>query len=385
MEAKYLYFYIIPFAGFLADIAILIVLYFSKERRQSRFSLSIFYTGIAGWNLFLFFTYLSHIQEEAMKSLYYFYGFQLLMTNSFLLFCLEQSKVPLPKIEKIIKISLGFTAIWFLLLNYSYLFSKENNLFIKGVQKFDWGFYPNAGYGSYITNIYWLFVFIISLYYLFLYIKNHTEDKRTKIITFLFLLMILASITNFVALWGFKTLPIGNAADAILSTILAAIFFREQYLENKAKLFLKIAGIISAIAVTLVVIWLISDLIISFYKNKLLFFLIAVITSFFSLLFFNILFSPPIPAGSFEKFYEKLRKDYQLTHQEAMICRYILENKDRKEILNILNISGNTLKVQLGSIYKKTIEKNNNNNKELNRNKFPVLKQFLEEVANKIK
>lgn len=380
MEAKYIYFYIVPFAGFLADIAILIVLYFSGERRQSRFSLSVFYTGIAGWNLFLFLSYLSHTPEQAINTLYYFYGFQLLMTNSFLLFSLEQSKIPIPVIERNIKISLVFTGMWFLLLNYSYLFAPQNNLFINGVQKFDWGFYPRAGYGSYITNMYWAFVFITSFYYLAKYIKNHPEDKRTKIITILFLLMVLASITNFIALWGLKTLPIGNAADAILSTILAAIFFREQYLDNKAKIFLKIAGIISAIAMTLIVIWFFSDFILSFYENKFLFFLVAVLTSFFSLLFFNMLFSPPIPEGSFEKIYEKLRKDYNLTHQEAMICRYILQNKERKEILNILNISGNTLKVQLGSIYKKTIEKNNHKS-ELNRNKFPVLKQFLEEIA----
>ncbi|GIX41422.1 MAG: hypothetical protein KatS3mg129_1155 [Leptospiraceae bacterium] len=384
MEAKYIYFYIVPFAGFLADIAILIVLYFSGERRQSRFSLSVFYTGIAGWNLFLFLSYLSHTPEQAMNTLYYFYSFQLLMTNSFLLFSLEQSKTPIPVIERNIKISLVFTAIWFLLLNYSYLFAPQNNLFINGVQKFDWGFYPHAGFGSYITHLYWAFVFITSFYYLAKYIKNHPEDKRIKIITILFLLMVLASITNFIALWGLKTLPIGNAADAILSTILAAIFFREQYLENKAKIFLKIAGIISAIAMTLIVIWFFSDFILSFYENKFLFFLVAVLTSFFSLLFFNMLFSPPIPEGSFEKIYEKLRKDYNLTHQEAMICRYILENRERKEILNILNISGNTLKVQLGSIYKKTIEKDNNK-QELNRNKFPVLKRFLEEIATKTK
>ncbi len=134
------------------------------------------------------------------------------------------------------------------------------------------------------------------------------------------------------------------------------------------------------LAVTLIVVWLLSDFLFEFSQNQFLFFIFSLITSFFSLLFFNFLFSPPTPTGTFEKVYEKLRKEYNLTHQEAMICRYILENKDRKEILNILNISGNTLKVQLGSIYKKTID-NNNNKLDTNRNKFPILKQFLEDIS----
>jgi len=383
MDHRFLYFYIVPFAALLADIAILIVLYFSEERRQSRFTLTMFYVGIAGWNLYLFLTYIAPTPEQAIQHLFYMYTFQLMMTNSFLLFSLELSKTSIPTIEKFMKISLFFSFVWYALLNYSYFFSSRNNLFINGVNKFDWGFYPNASYGSYITNLYWLFVFVVSFYYLFRYIKNHPEDKRVKIITGIFVLIVLASITNFVALWGFNTLPIGNAADAVLTTILAAIYFREQYLENKARFFLKVSGIISAIALTLIIIWIFSDLIHVIYENKFLFFLFAVITSFLSLLFFNILFSPPVPVGSFEKIYEKLRKEYGLTHQEAMICRYVLENKDRKEILNILNISGNTLKVQLGSIYKKTIEKHNNKS-DLNRNKFPMLKRFLEEITSNL-
>lgn len=384
MEIKYLYFYIVPFAAFLADIAILIVLYFTRERRQARISLPLFYTGIAFWNLFLFFTYIAKIPEEAMQSLFYFYTSQLLMTNSFLLFNLEQSKVLLPKIEKIMKISFFFSGIWLAMLLYSYFFSEKNNIFIDGVKKYAWGFYPEARYGSYITNIYWAFVFIISFYFLFKYISQNPEDKRTKIITILFVLMLIMSLSNFIVLWGFNTLPIGNAGDAVLSTLLAAIFFREQYLENKAKIFLKIAGIISAIAVTLILVWLISDFVLYVYNNKFLFFLISVIVSFFSLLFFNTLFSPPLPHGSFEKIYEILRREYNLTHQESMICRYILEGKERKNIQDILNISGNTLKVQLGSIYKKTIEKNNHK-PEMNRNKFPTLKKFLEEIASGLK
>ncbi len=384
MEIKYLYFYIVPFAAFLADIAILIVLYFTKERRQSRFSLPLFYTGIGGWNLFLFLTYIAENSEEAMHSLFYFYTSQLLMTNSFLLFSLEQSKVSLPKIENIMKVSFFFSGIWLVLLIYSYFFSEINNIFIEGVKRYEWGFYPEAGYGSYITNIYWGFVFIVSFYFLFKYIFKNPQDKRVRIITIIFVLMFIMSLTNFIVLWGFNTLPIGNAGDAILSTILAAIFFREQYLENKAKIFLRIAGIISAIALTLILVWMISDFILYFYNNKFLFFLISVIVSFLSLLFFNTLFSPPVPHGSFERMYEILRKEYNLTHQESMICKYILEGKDRKNIQNILNISGNTLKVQLGSIYKKTIEKNSYK-PEMNRNKFPSLKKFLEEIANQIK
>ncbi len=245
MDIKYIYFYIVPFAGFLADIAILIVIYFAGKRRQSRYSLSIFYVGIAGWNLYLFLSYISKTSEMAMQSFFYMYTFQLLMTNSFLLFSLEQAKVSLPKIENLLKISLFFSAIWFLLLIYSYFFSASNNVFIDGVKKYEWGYYPNAGYGSYITHIYWGFIFITSFYYLIKHIRVHPEDKRTKIITLLFFLMILASLTNFIAIWGKNTLPIGNAADAILSTILAAIFFREQFLETKAKIFLKFAGISS--------------------------------------------------------------------------------------------------------------------------------------------
>ncbi len=384
MEIRYLYFYIVPFAAFLADIAILIVLYFTRERRQYRISLPLFYTGVGSWNLFLFFTYIAKLPEEAMQSLFYFYTSQLLMSNSFLLFNLELSKVSFPKIEKIMKLSFFFSGIWLLLLIYSYFFSQTNDIFIEGVRKYEWGFYPEAGYGSYITNIYWAFVFITSFYFLFKYILHNPEDKRTKIITVLFVSMFIMSLTNFIVLWGFNTLPIGNAGDAVLSTILAAIFFREQYLENKAKIFLKIAGIISAIAVTIILVWLISDFVLFVYNNKFLFFLVSVIVSFLSLLFFNTLFSPPLPHGTFEKIYEILRREYNLTHQESMICRYILEGKERKSIQDILNISGNTLKVQLGSIYKKTIEKNNHK-PEMNRNKFPSLKKFLEEVASQVK
>jgi hypothetical protein len=122
MDHRFLYFYIVPFAALLADIAILIVLYFSGERRQSRFTLTMFYVGIAGWNLYLFLTYIAPTPEQAIQNLFYMYTFQLLMTNSFLLFSLELSKTSIPTIEKIMKISLFFSFVWYILLNYSYFF-----------------------------------------------------------------------------------------------------------------------------------------------------------------------------------------------------------------------------------------------------------------------
>lgn len=378
MEERYFYFFLVPLAGFLADIAILIVNYFSQKRSISRFSLSIFYVGIAIWNLILFIGYLSRSEEEAKNSFFYMYTIQLLMTNSFLLFCMEQSQQPLQKIEKFLKISLIFSGIWYILLLYSYFFTEGNQLFIYGVKKYEWGYYPIAGYGSYITHIYWGFIFISSLNFLIRYNLQHPEDKRTKIITILFILMIIASISNFIVIWEKDILPLGNAADAILSTILAAVFYREQFLESKAKFFLKLAGIISSIGLTLLLIWLFLDLVVVFQSHQVIFFVLSVLISFFSLLFFNILFSPPVIKRSFEETYQILRRKYNLTHQEAMICKFIMENKERKEILRILNISGNTLKVQLNSIYKKTIEKLDS--VDTNRNKFPLLKKFLEEV-----
>jgi hypothetical protein len=71
MDHRFLYFYIVPFAALLADIAILIVLYFSGERRQSRFTLTMFYVGIAGWNLYLFLTYIAPTPEQATQNLFY--------------------------------------------------------------------------------------------------------------------------------------------------------------------------------------------------------------------------------------------------------------------------------------------------------------------------
>lgn len=376
---KYLYFYLVPLAGFFADLSILIVNFFSEKRRISRFSLSlsIFYFGIACWNLTLFLGYVSKTSKEAMDVFFYMYTIQLLMTNSFLLFCMEQSNQSLANIEKFLKISLVFSSIWFFLLMYSYFFSLENSIFIRGVKQYSWGFYPIAGYGSYITHIFWGFVFICSLYFLISYGIRHPKDKRTRVITILIVLMILASISNFIVLWGKDILPLGNAADAILTTILAAVFYREQQLKNPAKIFLKIAGIIASMGVSLLIIWFFLDFVIELKENTVLFFIISVFISFFSLLIFNILFSPPLIKKSFEETYQLLREKYHLTHQEAMICRYIIQDKERKEILRILNISGNTLKVQLNSIYKKTIEKENN---EFNRNKYPILKEFLKSI-----
>ncbi len=379
-KAHYLFFYLIPLAGFFSNISILIVIYFMKKSRQYRFSLSLLYSGAVGFNLFQFLSFLTDSYELSMRVYYYYYTIQLLMTNGFLLFSLEFTNKNYKVVRNHMTVSLIFSLIWMVILLYSSILTDLNNLFISGIRKYDWGFYPMPGYGSYITNIYWIYVFVISYYYLFQYLKKNPKDKKGRIIILLFALITIASISNFLTLWEFQILPLGSAFDAILTPILAAIFFREQYLETQAQFFLKIAGIIAAVSFSLVVLWFFSSYILTFNKNLIFYIIFIIFITFISLIFFNTLFSPPILRNNFEKKYEILRNIYDLTHQEAMICKYISEEKKRSEILKIMNVSGNTLKVQLKSIYKKTIEREQKFQK--NKNKFPILKEFLENIEN---
>jgi len=87
--------------------------------------------------------------------------------------------------------------------------------------------------------------------------------------------------------------------------------------------------------------------------------------------------------SSFKPLFIILQTKFGLTYQEARICCDIAEGKERAALRKDLNIAESTLKSQLRSIYKKTIEKGVNRAQD-RRDKMQRLTVFLHRLASEV-
>ncbi|MBW7857225.1 MAG: hypothetical protein H3C43_02740 [Leptonema sp. (in: Bacteria)] len=381
MNQGLLYFHFIPFAAFLADVAVLLFLYFLPEQKQYRFSFIILYLGLAGWNLLSFCRYLIPIEFGYRPFYFVYFTVQPLISIGFVLFTTQITKQTkrTTQITMTVVIAVAI-AIELLLIGWAFL-PNLDNLFLSGVQETKWGYFPKAGIGLRLYHISIFSSILVGFFFLIQRSVRHPTELKLKRLSLLFAATGVAGLSNMAIQQELVSIaPIGNGTDAIVSAILASLFFKDQYMRSFGSLLLRLAGVFAAISITLIIVWFFVE-IVADQQSHFYTLLVTIIAAIGSIFLFQILFAPAKVNPTFEKCYNQLRHDYGLTHQEATICRYIQENKNRQEICEILNITSNTLKVQLTSIYRKTIDRNNDiTSQSLRRNKFVQLSHLIESL-----
>lgn len=384
MNQGLVYFHFIPFAAFLADVAVLLFLYVLPEKKNFSFSFMVLYVGLAGWNLLCFLRYFIPIESNYRLFYFIYFSIQPLISIGFVLFALQVSEQTI----KVKQITMGVvitTAIIVELVLIGWAFVPNlDHLFLIGIKETKWGFFPKAGIGLRLYHISLLGSVLVGFFFLIRKSIRQSSELQLKRLSLLFAATTVAGLTN-VAIQQdlIDVAPIGNGTDAIVSAVLTSLFFRNQYMRSLGSLLLRLAGGFAAASITLIVVWFFVE-IIADQQSQFYTLLIVVLTASGSLILFQILFTPAKVNPTFEKCYNQLREDYGLTHQEAMICRYIQEKKNRQQICETLTITANTLKVQLTSIYRKTIDRDNGSMHQ-GRNKFAQLHEFIDAIFQKTK
>lgn len=387
MPNSLLYFHFVPFAGFLADVAALIFFYFLPRDNRLRSAFIIGYLGMASWNFLTFLNYSSDASESYRLLYYVHFNFVHLIHIGLILFTLratnassELSRFVLTAVFSGVAVTLVLANLWFFVPGFE-------TIMLLGMRLTPWGKAPVANWGAYVFHL----VFYGSLGLSYLLLFRHSiglrGDRRLLWPAILFLANTIGGLSNLAVFWGFEGIPpMGNGIDALASALLAALFFRHQFMRKFGRLMLRVASACAATGISLVLIWVVAEIFMREQQDSMNILPVMLLLSILTVTFFQILFSPAREAESFERTYERLRRDYQLTHQEAMICRYVGEARERKEILEILNISNNTLKVQLTSVYRKTIDRELAGNAAAprSRGKFSELVGFVSDLKSNV-
>lgn len=379
MNQSLFYFHFIPFAAFLADVAVLLFLYFLPGKKDHRFAFITLYLGLAGWNLLSFCRYLIPIEFGYRPFYFIYFTVQPLISIGFVLFATQVTKQSKRTAQITVTVVIAVAiAIELLLIGWAFL-PNLDDLFLEGIQETKWGYFPKAGIGLRLYHISIFGSVLVGFFFLIQRSVKHPTELKLKRLSLLFAATGVAGLSNMAIQQELINMaPIGNGTDAIVSAVLASLFFKDQYMRSFASLLLRMAGGFAAISITLIIVWFFVE-IVADKQSHFYTLLVTIIAAIGSIFLFQILFAPAKVNPTFEKCYNRLRHEYGLTHQEGIICRCIQENKNRQEICQILNITSNTLKVQLTSIYRKTIDRNNDTiHKSMRRNKFIQLAKFID-------
>lgn len=358
MPDNLIYFHFVPFAGFLADVAALIFFYFLPRENRLRTAFIVGYLGMASWNFLTFLNYVSDASESYRLLYYVHFHFVHLIHIGLVLFALRVtarsarvSAYVLTLVMVGVGTSLVLTNLWFFVPGFEMVM-------LRGMRLTPWGKAPVAGWGAHLFHVVVYGSLTIGHALLIGHGLRHRGDRRVRWSGMLFLANAIGGLSNLAVFWGFDGIPpLGNGIDALVSALLAALFFRYQYMRRFGQVMLRVASGFAATGIALLVIWFVAEVAFRGHHDSVNLMPVMLLVSVLTVTLFQVLFSPSTEGDSFERTYEKLRRDYNLTHQEAMICRYVGEARDRKQILEILNISQNTLKVQLTSVYRKTIDR----------------------------
>lgn len=347
----------IPTAGFLSDVAVIIFLLQVRSGKSFEKPLLLFYFCLANWNLGFAFLCIADSIPNAKLTLYLMHHAHLFISSSFLWLGISLSGRELNKLRNF-AFFLSFLVL--ILVEYSFWFTPDDTFFISTIKKYSWGFYPLSGIGSLFHDVLFLICIPVSFYFLFNPLKIVISNYN--LIRNLLVVLWLIAIFSFLPLHGYQIYPLGNAADAIVSVFIIFVLYKDSKITGKDDTILRISGLLASLSLGLIVAYLFSELL---TKNSFFPLVASIGSSITSIFVFQKLF--PISQSSSEILESEkmqsisglLQSKFSLTDQESIICILLHKGSSRKEIVDILDIKETTIKTHLKSIYKKTIEQEN--------------------------
>lgn len=344
----------IPFAGFLADLSVLLLLFSLAGRWRNYWPLIGYYSAMSLWNLSVSGLFLIDTEIHAHWILYITHHFIPFYSLTFLWAAMHFSGRTW---NWAVHIANVMPLMLCVILEYSFWFTPDDKLFISGVQRYSWGYYPIIGPGAKFYTVMSFYCFLLGAYY---YWNSPKKDQAFRTTRFYLLLAWLGISTSFLPTFGVDIFPLGNASDAIISIFMAAALFRRENLNPRARIYFKVAGGSAAIAVMLIFSWIFSDLL--HVAGKVGTVLTTVAGAALGIFCYQVFYRPgsPVcelrPGATESPVFAQLQVCHSLTYQESTICAYLLEGQTRAQICYAAGISMNTLKVHLSSIYRKTID-----------------------------
>lgn len=375
------YYFMIPLAGFLADSAIIILLLVNRSHKKYFWSLLWLYATLAFWNLGVMYLVLAQTESEAKFALYVLHHFIATVPVAFMRIALYASgRKP--------NWASAAANIWFVLIlaivEYSYWLTPNDTIFISGVARYNWGYYPVIGPGAAFYSLLTVFCVGMGFYYLHRPLQPGAFVKKVGLI---FVLFWLGLITSHLPVFGIDVFPLGNATDAIISVFLAQVVFEKEAFKPSARKYLQWAGVLAAIAVAMIFSWFVTEFVVSVPQTLAV--LLTVVSVVPAIVYFQRFFraagNRKAEAVSGDRpLFLQLQSDYTLTYQEATLCELLIAGCSRNEISRRMDISANTLKVHLSAVYRKTIDKENMV-PSATREKLQRLTVFLHDLQKKIR
>ncbi len=370
----------IPLAGFLADSALLFLIFSGRPRSKYTWPLFIFYAALALWNLSLMQLFLAKSYNEAKVILFIGYHFIALIPWAFLRIAFALSGQPKNLASHIADF---LTIVILVILEYSFWFTAGDTLFISGLQKYNWGYYPLLGGGAALYAFSNAYCVVVGFYLLSLPQQDTAFTKRMR---FIFIVFWLGALTCHLPVFGVEIFPLGNASEAAVCVFFAKALFETGHLPATSHKYLRIAGGIAAIAAALVFSWIINEFFVP--VDKVLNVFLTSGSALIAIVFFQRFFrssGPQLGTGekNTESLFAHLQVAYNLTYQEATLCCLIADGLSRSAIAKKMQLSPNTLKVHLSSIYRKTIGRDNTPASPA-KDKLQRLTVFLHEVDKKV-
>lgn len=348
------YYFMIPFAGFLADSSVLLLLISHAGRGRKYWPLIGYYSALSLWNLSVSALFLMDSELHAYRVLYLIHHFIPIYSLAFLWSAMHFSGRTW---NWAVHIANVMPLILYVILEYSFWFTPDDKLFISGVQKYNWGYYPVIGLGAKLYTLMSLYCFLLGAYY---YFRPAKKDQVLRTTRFYLMLAWLGISTSFLPTFGVNVFPLGNATDAIISIFMAAALFRREDLNPRARVYFRVAGGAAAIAVMLIFSWIFADVLQITGKAPTVFTTVA--GASLGIFCYQMFYRPASPVAELRpeatesSVFAQLQVRYGLTYREATICACLLEGQTRGQICDSAAISSNTMKVHLSSIYRKTIE-----------------------------
>jgi DNA-binding CsgD family transcriptional regulator len=369
----------IPLAGFLADSALLFLIFSGTSKSQYKWQLFIFYASLALWNLSVMQLFLAKSQSEAKLILFVAHHIIVLIPWAFLriAFALSGRSKNLAS-----RISDLLTIIVLIILEYSFWFTADDTAFISGLHKYNWGYYPLLGSGAAVYSFSNVYCIVVGFYLLSHPQQDAAFAKRMRLI---FIVFWLGALTSHLPVFGVEIFPLGNATDAVVSVFFAKALFEAGHLPSSVQKYLLVAGGIAATAAALIFSWIIHEFFVT--VNKVLNVFLTSGSALVAIVFFQRFFRPTGPQQeaerkSNESLFAHLQVAYQLTYREATLCCLIADGVSRSAIAKKMNLSPNTLKVHLSSIYRKTIGRDHASVTQA-KDKLQRLTVFLHDVDKK--
>lgn len=378
--------YILPLAAFLVCCALILFTAFYSGHRQIRLPMLMLYGGLAFWNLCIALIFLLPPGESAGFFLYILYLTHPLILIGFSLMLVKLSGLKGWFVKGFIILLSLHCIVLFVHVNLTYFL--DILPVWTGLKEYPWGQFPVAGPGYSVFISVWYYTLPVSIYLTYLIWKKG-ESVAMRWTSVLLLGTAFSGMMNALVTGGFSRYPVGNPASAVFLVLIVTVLSPRSSLNRLDRIVLFIASFLAActtaMIATVIAVQIIEE------TSRLFIPVISIAAGGSVFLLLEVLRLTRIDSESQASgtkpdvwYYTlmKLRNQYGLTPRECLICKALIEGKTREQLRIDLDIKESTLKVQLNSVYKKTIDTEDSGDSDSRRDKLHRLTVFLSKLED---